>query len=112
MTREFFIHYVTFPAPFFGEQGQVYQEADTAQEALEIAAEGMYRAEAYENADALHKKQEPLARYMSNRALAESKATTLMFMGWDGDACVLELDGVVTRVENARQGVLYEEETK
>ena len=108
-TKEFFINYVTFPAPFFGERGQEYQEADTAREALEIAAKGMYRAEAYENADAFHKKQEPLARYMSNRALAESKAGTLVFLGWEGKSCVLEIDGVVTRVKNARQGTVVDD---
>ena len=112
MTSEYFIHYMTFPAPFVGDSGDCYREAESPEAALLALAErsassvAIYSAHAFASADDYHKRRSPLARYASNRAKAERKCTSLRFMGWEnnGKDCLLEVDGHMTLVENAREG--------
>jgi hypothetical protein len=65
---EFFITARSFAAPFVSDETERYMEADTAADALELFAVvyshpcGLYAAEAWESADAYHKRGEPLAR--------------------------------------------------
>lgn len=71
---EFFITARSFAAPFVSDESTHYVDADTAPDALDLLAAsythpcGLYAAEAWESADAYHKRKDPLARWRSNRA--------------------------------------------
>ena len=71
---EFFVHAASFAAPFFSDESTGYQEGNTAVHALERYAAsykhpaGLYAADAYTSADAYHKGEERLARWLSNKA--------------------------------------------
>lgn len=71
---EFFIVANSFAAPFFSDKSTAFIEADSPEQALESFAAsyshpcGLYSAGAYENANAMHKNEPPLARWLSNKA--------------------------------------------
>lgn len=78
---EYFIRTNSFAAPFVSDTGDCYVVADSPSRALAICASeyshpcGLYAAEAYANADAFHKGEKPLARWLSNREIAQRQAT-------------------------------------
>ena len=69
--REYFITARSFAAPFCSDESERYVEAETPKKALEkFASEyshpaGLYAAECWTDANAYHKRQEPLARWES-----------------------------------------------
>jgi hypothetical protein len=74
---EFFIHATSFAAPFVGDETTGYVQAETPEAALEKYAAtiyghpcGLYAADCYASADAFHKRQPRLARWLSNKAQA------------------------------------------
>lgn len=82
MSRQFyFIFARSFAAPFFSDDSTHYIEASGPQEALEELAlkythpAGLYAAEAWANADAYHKGERPLARWLSNHEQAKQQLT-------------------------------------
>jgi hypothetical protein len=110
---EYFIAGTTFPAPIFGESFTRYVQADTPEDALRITVAsygklGVYSARAFPSADGYHKKQPPLAEWLSNRAQAERKAGTRMFIEWsaNGRNCVMRLAGQVVTIRDAKQGAI------
>lgn len=72
--REFFVVANSFAAPFVSDTSTRFVTAESPQAALEkFAGEyshkcGLYAAECYESADAYHKRERPLAKWLSNRA--------------------------------------------
>jgi type 1 glutamine amidotransferase len=78
---EFFIQANSFAAPFVSDTSDVYVEADTPEAALEAFAAdyrhpcGLYAAEVYPSADAMHKGRKPLARWVCNHELARRRLT-------------------------------------
>ena len=78
---EYFIRASSFAAPFFSDDSEACQEAETAMAALEAFAAhydhpaGLYAASAYENADAYHKQQKPLARWLCNHEIVKAQRT-------------------------------------
>jgi hypothetical protein len=81
MTTEYFIVAHSFAAPFVSDESMHYIEADTPAKALERMADGyrhptgLYSADAYASADAYHKNEGPLARWLCNHEIAKAKAT-------------------------------------
>lgn len=75
---EYFIVANSFAAPFVSDTSNTYVTADTPEDALYDFAEdyghpfGLYSANAYASADDFHKGKEPLARWRSNKAQADS----------------------------------------
>jgi hypothetical protein len=73
---EYFVWANSNAAPFFSDESTGYIEADSPQSALDLYVfgydhpAGLYAANVYENADAYHKRQAPLARFISDRASA------------------------------------------
>lgn len=78
---EFFIRANSFAAPFFSDESTGYIEARTPEDALLGYAEsyshpaGLYAALCYASADAMHKGEEPLARWLCNHEIAKRELT-------------------------------------
>lgn len=74
---EFFIVANSNAAPIVSDTSETYVEAETADGALvEFVAQyehsfGLYSCNVYENADAYRKREEPLAKWRSKRAMAQ-----------------------------------------
>lgn len=109
---EFFIYANSFAAPFFSDTDTVYQEGESAADALERFAAaykhpaGLYAAIAYESADAYHKGAKPLATWLCNHEQAKQRLTDrpggYSYMGHGpGD---FEIDGERHLVENPKAG--------
>lgn len=78
---EFFIVANSFAAPFCSDQDTSYIDARTPEGALIGFAEsykhpfGLYAAMCYASADAWHKKERPLAEWLSNYAAEKHRLT-------------------------------------
>lgn len=78
---EYFIFANSFAAPFFSDDSTSYISAETPQAALtKFAAEyshpcGLYAAICYASADAMHKKQQPLAKWLCNHEIVKGDLT-------------------------------------
>lgn len=78
---EFFIQTNSFAAPIFSDSGSQYVTAETPEAALEkLASEyghpaGLYAAVCYASADAMHKDQPPLAKWLCNHELVKMERT-------------------------------------
>lgn len=75
---EYFINYVTAPAPFFPDSGTTYERAASPNAALGSFTKGwdgivgLELVEVYATADSFHKKNEPLATWMSAKVMQAS----------------------------------------
>jgi hypothetical protein len=109
---EYFIMATSFAAPFFSDTSDGYVTAETPEAALErFAADyrhpcGLYAAVCYASADAYHKGETPLARWLSNHELAiqrlKPKGSGYGYLGHGpGD---FEIDGVRHRIEDPKGG--------
>ena len=73
---EYFVYANSFAAPFCSDSSTGFCEGDTPEAALAAYAEkyshpaGLYAAAIYASADAYHKDEKPLARWVSNHARA------------------------------------------
>lgn len=110
---EYFIQARSFAAPFVSDESTAYVQAETPEAALTAFAAdyrhpmGLYAAEAYESADAYHKRQEPLARWLCNHEREKQRLTALAGSGYSylgngpGD---FEINGAKVKVENPKAG--------
>lgn len=77
---EYFIHAASFAAPFVSDESTGFVTADSPEAALVAFAEsyrhsaGLYAADAYASADAYHKREKRLARWLSNKAQTIERA--------------------------------------
>lgn len=111
---EFYIETNSFAAPFFSDAGHKYVTANTAADALKMAADtythpaGLYSAAAYSSADAKNKGEKPLAQWLCNHE-AEKQRLTADISGYSyfghgvGD---FEINGVRHKVKNPREGTV------
>lgn len=81
LMAEFFIVANSFAAPFFSDESTSYIEARTPEDALLGFVEsykhpcGLYAAICYASADARHKGQEPLAKWLCNHEIEKRRLT-------------------------------------
>jgi hypothetical protein len=79
--KEFFVATASFAAPFVSDHGHQFVESESPREALEkVAAEyrhpaGLYAANCYTSADAFHKGETPLARWLCNHEQEKQRLT-------------------------------------
>lgn len=107
---EFFIQYTTFAAPFVSETGTTYVEAASPEAALieYCEREGYprtYAAEAYKNADAMHKGHKALARWLSNKAQVVEGVGTGHTLYSESPTHV-EVDGSKVAIEDPYAGAI------
>ena len=71
---EYFIRSYSFAAPFVSDEAFGYQPGETPEDAIDKFRAsyshhaGLYSAEIYSNADAYHKKEQPLLQWLSDKA--------------------------------------------
>lgn len=105
---EYFIVANSFAAPFVSDQSTSFAVGLTPLSALSAFADdyahpcGLYAAEAYASADAYHKREKPLARWLSNhaRGIEERKPTLLVSHGPGS----VEIDGRATTIKEPKAG--------
>jgi len=104
--KEYFVVTNSFAAPFISDQGTRFVEAHNPNAALRRVAKeykhpaGLYAADCYESADAYHKNEPRLARWLSNKAQACEGATSLYS---DGPEKV-EIDGEWREIPDPKNG--------
>ena len=109
---EYFVVTNSFAAPFFSDTDTQFVEAESPQQALERTAEtyahpcGLYAATCYADANAYHKGDAPLARWLSNHEITKLEATKdkagYGYLGnGPGD---FEINGERIQVENPKGG--------
>jgi hypothetical protein len=111
---EYFVITESFAAPFFSDSGNQYVQAETPEAALETVAaayghpSGLYAAVCYASADAYHKGEPILAKWLSNHEIAKQEATqhrtAYSYLGHGPG--VFEIDGQRVEVENPTGGRL------
>lgn len=109
---EYFIVANSFAAPFFSDTDKSFQEASNPEEALLKFKDGyrhpagLYGAGVWADANAYHKNEKPLARWVCNLALAKEEAAkgkgSYSMLGVSQSE--FEIDGVRHKVENPRCG--------
>jgi hypothetical protein len=78
---EYFIKANSFAAPFFSDDSSGFVEAGSPEAALESFATayshpaGLYAAAAYASADAFHKGEGPLAKWLCNHEIRKQELT-------------------------------------
>ena len=114
--KEYFVVTNSFAAPFFSDQGNMFVTAISPQEALEIATKrythpcGLYSAGCYASADAYHKGQKVLARWLRNLVIEQERLTK----GLEGysicheSESVLVINGIRHIIENPCDGRVVE----
>ena len=116
LPMEYFIHAESFAAPFCSDTLTRFVEAPTPTEALDQFVHGkphpcgIYSAVCYTSSDDFHKGKTPLAKYLSNKALALQVATAGKgaYVMQGRGAGAFEVDGQLHRVPNPRDGrVVY-----
>jgi hypothetical protein len=112
MLNEYFIVTSSFAAPFCSDTDQFFQEGVSPRHVLEKVARqyshpcGLFAAVCYESADSYHKKEKPLAKWLSNHELSKMEATK----GESGYTYrgiapgKFEVNGKVFTVENPHEG--------
>lgn len=110
--REYFIVANSFAAPFFSDESTGFVRAESPEAALEQYAEtyqhpcGLYAAVAYESADAYHKNERPLAKWLCNheqqkQRLTEGKGSYSYLGNGPGD---FKINGETYKVKNPKGG--------
>lgn len=109
---EFFIHATSFAAPFVGDENTGYITGASPREALEKYAAsythpcGLYAADCYASADAYHKGEKRVARWLSNKAqtidreVSQHGAVSVYSAGPD----LLEINGKPVAIRDPKQG--------
>ena len=105
---EFFIIANSFAAPFFSDTSNTFQEADSAEQALDIFAKnykhpcGLYAASCYKDANAYHKGEKPLAKWLSNEAnFMIDKTGAIYKSGFKGK---IRINGAWYSIDNPKEG--------
>lgn len=109
---EFFIKGSSFAAPVFGEELANFVIAGTPEEALHafvarsLHPYGIYACDAFGNADDCFKGRAPLARWMSNHAIARARLTDHLgvFTYTGHGPGRFEISGVLHEIPEPRQG--------
>lgn len=115
---EYFVFTNSFAAPFFSDSSTKYVEGDTPQEAMAKAVKdykhpaGLFAAALYESADAYHKGQKPMIKWLSNKAQVvvrfESDGQSHSFYSNEDDT--IRIDGVRHQIADPKSGSVVEEE--
>lgn len=109
MRKEYFIVANSFAAPFFSDNSQKFQKANSPEKALEIYAKnykhpcGLYAAVVYKDANAYHKGKKPLAKWLSNEAKYMEGKTGSIFKPCLGK---VRINGIMHNIDNPQQGSL------
>jgi hypothetical protein len=116
MSTTYFVHANSFAAPFVSDESTGYVEGAAPNAALQDFADnyshpcGLFSADLYESADAYHKGEKPLARWLCNQQIAKDQATAGLaaysFMSRGPGA--FEVDGKLYAVENPQGGRLVD----
>lgn len=109
---EFFIRANSFAAPFVSDTSERYVTADTAEAALEAFAAsyshpcGLYSADVFASADAFHKGERELARWLCNHELAKQAITSdRPAYSYSGKGPgEFEIDGKPVKIEDPKGG--------
>lgn len=78
---EYFIVANSFAAPFFSDQSESFEDADSPEKALEAFAARyshparLFAADCFASATAYHKNEKPLARWLSNHEIMRQTVT-------------------------------------
>jgi hypothetical protein len=110
--HEYFIVANSFAAPFVSDQSTAFRTARTPAGALlDFAATyrhptGLYAAAAYRSADAYHKREPPLARWLSNQAKAMERRTESSFRHDGDEPGSLTIDGKSHAVDDPKAGAI------
>jgi len=105
---EYFIVANSFGAPFFSDTSEKFQEANSPEKALEIFAEnykhscGLYAAFCYKDANAYHKGEKPLAKWLSNEANFMTGKTGAIYK--PGIAGKVRINGKMHNIDNPKEG--------
>lgn len=111
---EYFIVANSFAAPFCSDQSTGFIDAESPTSALETFAAGykhpcgLYAAEVYASANAYHKSEKPLAKWLCNHEIAKQEATE----GMSGYAYLgqgpggFEIDGRRINVRDPKAGMV------
>jgi hypothetical protein len=105
---EYFIVANSFAAPFVSDQSTGFEAASTPVLALSQYADrykhpaGLYAAQVYASADAYHKGEKPIARWLSNHArrIEEAHPGSICSHGPGS----IELDGKAVTVKDPKSG--------
>jgi hypothetical protein len=110
--QEYFIVANSFAAPFFSDDSTAFVKAASPVEALrKFAANykhpaGLYAAIAFASADAYHKREKPLAKWLSNHERAKIRATkdkgSYSYLGHGPGS--FEVDGKAITVADPKAG--------
>lgn len=112
---EYFIMTTSFAAPFFSDTSNEFVEASSPTEALEKAAAsykhpcGLFGAVCYTDANAYHKGEKPLAKWLCNFEIEKEKRTAAL-SGYsfrhdcDSNGEYMEVNGEKFYVEDPRSG--------
>ena len=107
-TKEYFVVANSFAAPFVSDRSTGFAEGLTPADALRSFAAsykhpaGLYAAAIYHDADAYHKSDPSLARWLSNQAaLLQDITGHSILVRSPGN---IEIDGVLTVLHNPKQG--------
>ena len=108
--EEYFIVANSFAAPFFSDRTEEYVKGKNPKDAMQSFVDsyrhpcGLYSAALYRNADAFHKGQKPLCRWLCNFEIEKEKLT-------GGKSCTLRHDvdkkGHFLEVNHERHYILH-----
>lgn len=114
--NEYFIVAESFAAPFVSDRSEQFVIHDTPESALSCFAEtykhpaGLYSANCYASADAYHKGEDPLVRWLCNHEIEKQKITKPLgaysYLGHGpGD---FEINRVRYKIDNPKGGQIIE----
>jgi hypothetical protein len=111
---EYFVVANSFAAPFVSNKWEQFVQGETPEAALTAFAEnprhpyGLYSAELYADANAYHKRDAPLARWLCNHEAEKQRLTKDLggysYLGHGPGE--FEIDGVRHKVEDPKGGAL------
>ena len=108
--QEYFVRTNSFAAPFFSDTDTQFSWAETAGDALIRVASGykhpcgLYAAVVYKDANAYHKGEKPLARWLSNHAKFLDGKLGIIKSNGPG---YIEFDSKEYKIENPFEGAVY-----
>ena len=111
---EYFIVTNSFAAPFFSDTDTFFEIAEGPNTALEqVVAHykhpaGLYAAIAYQNSDAYHKGEKPIARWLCNeaRAIQDLTKDSEGYSLYKSELGVVKINGTTHTIENPLEGSL------
>lgn len=113
---EYFIHAASFAAPFMSDESTGYVTAWSPADALEQYAAsythpaGLYAADCYASADAYHKGEKHLARWLCNKAQTIERATEGRgaVSIYSPNADMVEISGEPIAIRDPKRGSVVE----